>query len=1295
MKRLAKPSQHLLVLSLVLTAIFTGLARLILPQIDLRPELEQMAEQALGAKVTLERVKLKWQGFGPKVYLEGVRLASRDAKRPPLYLGRLQVGLGTWSSLLKGEPVVETLSLLNARVRLQRHPDGHIGLLGLSVDNEREADATPANFDLAELPAGLGLVNADILLYSTQGKPPLHLQKVNLRLRRSDEDLNLQFQGQLAAVGSVSPRLTALLHLKGEPKQWGQLNADFYVQGEELPLHSLLSHFLSTELTLQGDLGLRLWGRIESGTLVELEGETHLEAFALHRQVDKLSLAYNLNQVSGQFRWRDHGSDWQLQVASLKLRRQGIDWPASAITLRGWREQGRLARLAGGARFLRLEDVLGILQLAPPQEKEQLLTWLQQAQPSGDVKNLTFHAELEPALHWQVETSVDQLATRAWQEVPALSGLNLHVRADDQGGVADIQGKEMNLVFANDFFRHPLNIRQLALPLQWKHYPQGWYLGSKQLRLDTADFATRTGFNLSLSNGGQPYLELESQIENVAVDRIYRYLPAGVMKDRLEHWIENALVAGRVSQASVFFEGPPLDFPFDERPSGRFEATLDVEGVTLKYQDEWPPLKEAKAELRFVNNTFTGLVKEARIGQSQVKGIRAFIPQMDPAEPLELEGRVVGPLADELMVLTDTPLKKRFGERAAGIEGRGQAELAIHLVEPLNSDDPRESRVQGQLTFNNSGLAMPKWQLVLEQINGQLHFDDQGVWAEGIQTQSLGSKLSIDVLMPKKGPKRTEIHAKGRLAVKTLTDHFADMHFPHIQGSSEWQLVLDIPHSRLKPKASTQLHLKSDLKGVAIDLPAPLGKSSKAARSFRLDLTPTDSDKPMPIRVHLGDQADAYLEFQKKQGKRELARGEIRLGGTKAKRPEKPGLAVRGRLSRFQLDPWVNTVSRGGSRGGESVTLGDLPRVDAHFGRFEYQGMAFDDIRIQGAPKDGGWQAMLDSPAIKGRLSLPADLHLGRVRLDLDHFVINTKRSGGKKSRSDPSRSDPRGLPGIDISGRRLTCNGQSLGRFKLRADPVKDGLRFSILRLDSDWMQLDGEGYWRYRSPYPQAGASFYAKVKRMGHLQRAITGEADIKEAPGTIRADLRWPGAPSDVGNLELSGWLNLDLGKGRLEEVDPGAGGRLFGLLNLGALTRRLSLDFSDLFGKGFAFDKIAGRFELESGLAYTNNLNIDAPTGVIRVRGDAHLVKRTYDQRVEVTPDLTGAVATAGVVAGGPVVGAVLFAANKVVGKEVNKVSTFHYRIKGPWENPKILDKDGRPLKTRKVESKPFDIHNRN
>ena len=49
-------------------------------------------------------------------------------------------------------------------------------------------------------------------------------------------------------------------------------------------------------------------------------------------------------------------------------------------------------------------------------------------------------------------------------------------------------------------------------------------------------------------------------------------------------------------------------------------------------------------------------------------------------------------------------------------------------------------------------------------------------------------------------------------------------------------------------------------------------------------------------------------------------------------------------------------------------------------------------------------------------------------------------------------------------------------------------------------------------------------------------------------------------------QLLGEVGVRIGAGRLAEVDPGAG-RMFGLLSVVALPRRLALDFRDVFGKG--------------------------------------------------------------------------------------------------------------------------------
>ncbi|MEZ5671368.1 MAG: AsmA-like C-terminal region-containing protein [Thiotrichaceae bacterium] len=56
-------------------------------------------------------------------------------------------------------------------------------------------------------------------------------------------------------------------------------------------------------------------------------------------------------------------------------------------------------------------------------------------------------------------------------------------------------------------------------------------------------------------------------------------------------------------------------------------------------------------------------------------------------------------------------------------------------------------------------------------------------------------------------------------------------------------------------------------------------------------------------------------------------------------------------------------------------------------------------------------------------------------------------------------------------------------------------------------------------------------------------------------------------------------------------DPGR--RVIGLFDLQVLPRRITLDFNDIFSKGFAFATIVGEFEFRSGLAHTDHVIIQA------------------------------------------------------------------------------------------------------
>jgi uncharacterized protein YhdP len=81
-------------------------------------------------------------------------------------------------------------------------------------------------------------------------------------------------------------------------------------------------------------------------------------------------------------------------------------------------------------------------------------------------------------------------------------------------------------------------------------------------------------------------------------------------------------------------------------------------------------------------------------------------------------------------------------------------------------------------------------------------------------------------------------------------------------------------------------------------------------------------------------------------------------------------------------------------------------------------------------------------------------------------------------------------------------------------------------------------------------------------------------------------------------------------------------------------KRLSLDFSDVYRQGLAFDQVKGHFKIKDGLAYTDDLTIDAVAATFNIAGFANLANKTLDQRVAVVPKSSGAVPIAGTIVDG-------------------------------------------------------------
>ena len=106
----------------------------------------------------------------------------------------------------------------------------------------------------------------------------------------------------------------------------------------------------------------------------------------------------------------------------------------------------------------------------------------------------------------------------------------------------------------------------------------------------------------------------------------------------------------------------------------------------------------------------------------------------------------------------------------------------------------------------------------------------------------------------------------------------------------------------------------------------------------------------------------------------------------------------------------------------------------------------------------------------------------------------------------------------------------------------------------------------------------------------------------------------------------------------------------------------------------------GHIVMSDGDAFTSDFTIAGSSAIISIAGRTGLVNRDYDQLVTVTPQVSSSLPIAGAIAGGPAVGAAVFLAERLVGKEFNRMTEVQYQVRGTWEKPvyEKLQKNRRP-----------------
>ena len=1245
--------------------------RLALPGLEhYRTEVADWLSASLGQRVSIGALNAHWDGWTPSLWVRDVRLiddASSDRRNRAL--ARFETATLTIdpvASLRTGELRLATVTVSGASLVISHGADGALSVRGLDDEAAGAGEGPNAIARLLLGQAQLELRSIRLLwLDERLGKRPVSVSDVNLIVHNHDDRHHIRFSGRLD--GRVDGTVSLIADLRGDlltPGWSGQvfLNAaDLDLSLATRPVEALGLH------GAEGVADLDIWSAWRFGELQQAEGRLELRDATFPMAASRVSLS----AASGSFVATRADDGWTVGLERVRVRDRA-DWPLTGATLHYIASrQGRPARLIGKV------DVLDIERVVPYLEADRSGIWpvVRRAAPKGVISEL--HFSLEPARAWStvsLKAYFTDLSTTQSGWLPALGGVDGVLELGPGRGALWAHRGSFEVALPEVLERR-LGMDTLAGRLAWTRDSSGWRLQMNDFRVGNAHLEARVTGAWRWTHGStSPQLSVVMRLERADLAHLSSYLPAGVIPAGLSRWVRRAVLGGRIEDGELLFHGSPEQLPFDHA-EGRLTAHARFSGVDLRYARGWPGIDNLAGVASFDGRRADFEVIGGTVLGSRIRRGHITVADMTAERPvLEMQGEFTGRSEQGAAFLRQSPLGARFSHFLNSVSARGPSHLELKVEMPLRGGN---KRVAGALRVVDNGVDLPGLAQGLQKVSGTFEFEGGAVNADQVEALYLGRPIALTA-RPRAGGNGTRIEIAGQASRDYLAAHLynaglldsADAErspwLSRLRGAANWHAVVEVPNVRNEDDPVAVLRVTSDLSGAAFDLPVPLDKA--AMERVELDVRARfAAGGARSVVVRYGDLVAGAFELEADAGQHRLTRGAIRFGASAAVLPEVSGVTVSGALARLPVADWydlLGSVAIAGAPAGRAEPSGGLlasvRSVQLDIATLHAFGSDIEGVNIDASrDRDEGWIARLRGDQLRGEIRVPREIDSAAVVAEFNRLMLPERAQDAARPEID---FDPRRLPPFRFVCRSCSLGGRDLGRIDIVAQPHPQGSRFESVRLSGAGFELSGNGTWTYLDGAHRSHVNaeitsddLGALLSAFGYHARGATGGS------AQIRLNAAWPASPLDFDLRRIDGVLDFRAREGRLTEVKSGAGGRLFGLLMLTSLPRRLALDFSDLFEEGFTYDRMNGRFTIEGGDAYTNDFVVESPTARIELAGRTGLVDEDYDQVVTVTPRVSSSLPLAPI-----------WLAEKLLNKQLfDKVFAFRYTISGSWKDPLV------------------------
>ena len=1273
LKSIAKKLVYVIVTCIILLAILVSVSQLFSPTLDKhRADFEKWASQLLGMPVTIEKIRISWYRYQPEISLREVTILSQETKEPLLQIENVSVFFSIPKSLWQRQFVPNGIMISGTDVNVHEVAKGEFSVQGFpsfggfnTTPYQHESKFTDVMTWVSTQPR---LILNDInIRYTGFTGQKRFLTLNNLSVINGDD--RHVIIGKAILHQDIPTEITASVNWIGKSIDLSQIRARIYLYVSGLSLSQWFKGYSWNNWQIMQGIGsAKIWATWNHGAFQKTQSTFQLYDLQLYSSTDKST--HTINRLSGNTGWKREGQNWVFAGDDILIDLPSHLWPVTSFYVSLAPDaNGVLVPKAANLGYADIQDVQSFLFSSPAVISDAVRKALGQLQLSGALQNAvaTFSGPLTDLKNISLNANFNQLSFLPWHQVPGVSNLSGIVKWDGMKGNMSLHSTRAQFKY-DSIFNNPIDLDQLTGSIEWQQdQNKAWQFQIKSLQMLNNDGAANINGSISIpAETYTPSTDLSANFTMQKASHVPRYLPMKIFDRDLAKWLQTAFLSGEVRSGKAVLRGSLNDFPFDQG-NGTFLITGAVKNVDMIYATNWPEIRSVNGTLTFSGRQMSIDVSDAKVLDVPISNVHGEIPYFGDLKPQILTiqgGEITMDFTQGLKFLRASPLKNTIGKMVTDMTANGPITLKLGLTVPLSNPDKTE--VQGDVTMKDDNVSLVPWKLTLNHLNGQFHFTEGSVTADNIQAELFNkpAQLSFKTIQKSKNVSVIQANLANNLSITDL-ENWLKIPFSKVaKGSADVNCEIDFSFD-----APIEIVLRSNLVGISLDLPDQYAKKEQDPRNFFAQITVQEERQPLRIKLSYDDLLGAALVLNRKQEEFNLIGANLQLGGGLPNWPAGAGLYITANFNQLDWDKIKGYTEQSGN-----ANFANLPlrKIDIKAKVLDILGQRLTDAHIQVEPAQSNWNINLQSQEVVGNIKAPSNFtSKGSVTAKFQKLNLRTTQ--------DTKQSNPvtnaKSLPSISFDASNVSYNDMPLGQVSFKTSPSSNGLTIQSLRMTSSRMDLQASGEWTQSNVTRLQGTLKSSNVSNL--LNSFGMDVRNFISSNGRLDFKFNWNSAPYSPSLPMLNGTASLDLGKGRILEVGEASGakmdiGRMLSIFSLQSIPRRLSLDFSDVFQKGYVFDYVRGNFSLKNGDAYTNDMRFDGPLARVGINGRIGLKNKDYDFTLSITPyNVTSGLPVAATLlsAGNPVVGLAAFAVNTVISPAVSRAATYYYSVKGPWNNP--------------------------